>query len=105
MGYLLHAQCTACTYKNQVRFGAGMMDFDERLDVPALDSKGQLGALNIRKPYDDGYRLYSDPSMYEGEIEDPLALQFSEVSLNPAGNKCPGCGKFTMAFMPGALID
>ena len=71
MGILLKASCIKCGFETKVSFGAGMLSFETKCMVPALNKlNGIFVCENIfeKDQLGDNIIFYNDPKMHQGEI-------------------------------------
>jgi len=95
MGYLLRAECNSCHwYHDTFSFGSGFANRKPKL--PAIN-KATSAFIITDNEYDPALDYYHSPDMYKGEIEG-FGIQHEFIRLNPEGNKCPGCGEYSMRF-------
>lgn len=106
MGEIIKAIC-GCGYQSkELKFGAGMEDFEHSRTVPAISmTTAEIVELDIlAKSPNPQLVPYTDPRLHDQNCT-CTPLQIFDTFLPTAGNYCPGCHQFRLRFESLGLYD
>jgi len=107
MGYILAATCKNCCFKQDVSFGAGMLNSATVCDVPGINRKtGKLVEANFfdEEELKSDIIFYTEPLMFKGDIMEDY-LDWGGVLIKRHDNICPQCKDYSLEFIPDVLFD
>ncbi len=106
MGEIIKAIC-GCGYQSkELKFGAGMVDFEHSRTVPAISmTTAEIVELDILAKFPNPQLVpYTDPRLHDQNCN-CTPLQVFDTFLPTAGNYCPGCHQFRLMFESLGLYD
>jgi hypothetical protein len=106
MGEIIKGKCSCGFETNELKFGAGMADFEHSLHVPAITfDTAEIISVDIKNE-NEGLRYvpYSDVTLHDENCQ-CTKLSFFETSINQENNYCPACHAFKLNFESIALYD
>lgn len=106
MGEILKAKCKCGYETTELKFGAGMTDFEQSCYVPAIDNQtNRIIAIDIKKEIQDKTFLpYSQPSLHAENCK-CNKIEFFDISINKEKNYCPQCQEYNLCFMEIGFYD
>lgn len=92
MGTIIKASCNCGYNTKDLFFGAGMMDFDEVSNVPALkNGSSEIVMINHKKKENyPEYSFYTDDFL-SGKPNSSQTIDHFNLSLHTDNNLCPKC--------------
>lgn len=106
MGTIIKAECN-CGYKTKNLFyGAGMEDFMNVANVPALkNGSSEIEMINIKKKnqYPE-YSFYTD-KLLASKPNNSRSIDHFDLKLHQQNNLCPKCKNYTLNFVEVGMFD
>lgn len=106
MGTIIKAECHCGFKTNELYLGAGMQNFMDISNIPALKKNASnIKMLNYKekKKYPD-HLFYNDPEL-TGLSNSSVSIEWDGIAIFEQYNFCPQCKKYSLSFIPIGLFD
>lgn len=106
MGTIIKANCSCGYTTRNLFFGAGMEDFMDVANVPALrNGSSEIEMINLKKKnHYPEYSFYTD-GLLADKPNNSRTIDHFELQLHQQNNLCPKCKNYTLNFVDIGCFD